>query len=135
MMLIGAVLAAVGTALPWFVVDGIDLGDLPNGFDTYFFGDVFDPVEWSNPGAYVIATMGFVALMAVIVLAAGKSTAASVLGILTTLLAGLVGLSCIAVVANLIGDVDGLNFGPGVAMVGLGSLVALVGSILVAAKR
>jgi hypothetical protein len=134
-MLIGAVLAAVGTVLPWFVVDGIDFGDLPNGFDTYFFGDVFDPIEWSNPGAYVIATMGFVALMAVIGLAAGTSTTTSVCSILSTLLAGLVGLACIAAVANFIGDFDGLNVGPGIAMVGLGSLVAFVGSILVAAKR
>jgi hypothetical protein len=134
-MLIGALLAGVGTLLPWLLIDDFDFGDLPNGFDIYFFGDSFDPIEWSNPGAYVLATMAFVALIAIIVLAAGKSTATSVIGVLGTLVAGLVSLAAVAAIGNEIAEFDRLTVGPGIGLVALGAVVAFIGSILVAVKR
>ena len=135
-MLAGVLLAAVGTLLPWIGVDGFDPGDLPNGFDRFPFGDTFDPTIWSNPGAYVLGAMALVALVAIIVLATGKSSALSVLGIVSSVIGGLVAVAALAVVGSIIGDSqDVFQFGPGILVVALGAVVAFVGSILVAVKH
>lgn len=136
-MLAGVLLAGVGTLLPWLTADFIDFGDLPNGFETYYFFDDVDPITWTNPGAYVLGAMLLVAIMAIVALAARKTTATVVLAIAATLLAGFVSFLALVVVADLVSNNSGigLNFGPGIALVALGSIVSFVGSILVAIKR
>jgi hypothetical protein len=134
-MLIGAAGALVGTVLPWVLVDGFDFGDQPNGFEQYYFGDVFDPTLWSNPGAYVAGGFALVALIAVITLAVGKTVATSILSIVATVLASLTAVAAVAVVVNVLGDAFGdVTIGPGIGLVVLGALGSFVGSILVAVK-
>ncbi len=135
-MIVGALLAMLGTFLPWITFDG-DFSDSVNGYETYFIGDDFDAVEWTDPGAYVLGTMVIVVIMAVVILAAGRSTATWILGIIAASVAGLMTLGALSAVGSVLNqDLFGrLDIGVGIALCLIGAIIAGVGAILVAAKK
>jgi hypothetical protein len=135
LMLTGAVLAIVGSVLPW--VDLVGFGaDAPNGFETYaFFGEESEPIVWTNPGAYVIGTVAVVALLGIVVLAAGRATWSWILGILASIVAAGVAFVAVVGIADLTRIFDGVGIGVGIVLVGAGVVVSLIGSIVVAASR
>lgn len=136
MMLGGAFLACLGTVLPWVSFDGFGGGDPPNGFETYpFFADDFDPVLWTNPGAYVLGAYALLAVVAIIVLAAGKATWSSVCGILVSLVGAAISLAAIAAIADLVNTFRDLDVGAGVVLIGLAAVVAFIGSLITAIVR
>ena len=133
-MIAGAFVAIIGTFLPWITFGN----DSVNGYETYFIGDSFDPVEWSNPGAYVAATMVLVVIMATIVLAAGRSLATWLISLFAVGLAGLMTLGAFGAIASVMNGPftsDGLDVGFGAGILVLGAVTATIGSIVVAAKR
>lgn len=133
-MLGGAILAIVGSLLPWLSFDGF--GDEPNGFETYpVLTDGRDAILWENPGAYVIGAYGVVALVTIIVLAAGKATWSSVCAIIAALVASAASLAAIVAVADVINNFRGLGVGAGIVMVGLAAVVSFVGALIVAIAR
>ncbi len=133
-MIIGALVSIIGTFLPWVTFGN----DSVNGYETYFFGDDFDAVEWNNPGAFVVGAMVLVIISAVIVLAAGRRVATWIIALLTAGFGGLMSLGAIGAVGSVLDSasfVDDLNFGFGVGLCLLGAVIAGVGAIIVAAKK
>jgi hypothetical protein len=136
-MIIGALLAIIGTFLPWITNSGGGFSDSINGYETYFVGDAIDATLWENPGAYVVGAMMLVIAMAVIILAAGRSTATWILGIIAAGLAGLMTIGALGAVASMLdlAVFGGLSIGIGILVCLLGAVVAGVGAIIVAAKK
>lgn len=136
-MLGGAILAGLGSVLPWLSFDGFGGGDPPNGFETYPFlvADDFDPVVWTNPGAYIVGAYAVLAVLAIIMLAAGKSTWVSVCGILAALIGAAISLAAIASIADLVNTFRDLDLGAGIVLIGLAAVVAFVGSLITAIAR
>lgn len=133
-MLIGSLLAIAGTFLPWVTFPG----DSVNGYERYFIGDSFDGLEWSNPGAFVAVTMVLVAIASIAVLAAGRSIATWLLGLMVSGLAGLTTIGALAAVGSVLNSDfggDRLDVGFGIGLCVVGAIAAGVGSIIVAAKR
>ncbi|MFK7920170.1 MAG: hypothetical protein AB8G14_19010 [Ilumatobacter sp.] len=131
-MIAGAVLAIIGTFLPWVSTPGG--GFSINGYEQYPIGDSFDAILWTNPGAWVAGTMALVILMAVIVLAAGRSIATWLLSLLSVGLAGLVTLAALGAVGSVIDSFSfDIDFGIGLCF--LGAAIAAVGSLIVAFKK
>lgn len=136
-MIAGALLAIVGTFLPWITSSNGGFFDSINGYETYIIGDAFDATLWRNPGAYVVGAMLIVIAMAIVILAAGRSTATWILGIIAAGLAGLMTLGAFGAVGSML-NLDlfgGLTIGVGIMVCMLGAVTAAVGAIIVAAKK
>lgn len=129
-MIVGALLAILGTFLPWVSQGSFNL----NGYEQYPIGDSFDAVLWTNPGAWVAGTMALVVVMGVIVLATGRSIATWLLSILAVGLAGLTTLAALGAVGSV---VDQFNFdvAAGIGLCLLGAVISGVGSLIVAFKK
>ncbi len=135
-MIVGALLAIIGTFLPWITSSGGRSSESINGYETYLVGDALDATLWENPGAYVAGAMVLVIAMAIVILAAGRSTATWILGIIAAAMAGLMTIGALGAVASML-DVaifGGLTMGVGILICLLGAVVAAVGSVIVAAK-
>ena len=92
---------------------------------------------WNNPSAYVVGTMVLVIAMAIAILAAGRSTATWILGIVAAAFAGLMTLGAFGAVGSML-ELDifgGLTIGVGILVCMLGATIAAVGAIIVAAKK
>ena len=133
-MIAGALLAILGTLLPWVTF----AGDSVNGYETYFVGDEFDSFEWSNPGAFVAFAMVVVIVAAVVVLAAGRRIATWIIALLAAGFGGLMTLAALGAVGSVLDNAfssDDLGIGVGVVLCLLGAIVSGVGAIVVAAKK
>ena len=133
-MIAGALLAILGTFLPWVTF----AGESVNGYETYFIGDDFDALEWTNPGAFVVFAMIVVIIAAVAVLAAGRRIATWIIALLAAGFGGLMALAALGAVGSVLDSSlvsDDLTIGPGVVLCVLGAIVAGVGAVVVAAKK
>ncbi len=135
-MIAGALLAIVGTFLPWITVSNGGFSDSIDGYETYIIGDTFDATTWANPGAYVVGAMLLVIAVAIVILAAGRSTTTWILGIVAAALAGLMTLGAFGAVGSMLNlDIfGGLTIGIGIVVCVLGATIAGVGAVIVAAK-
>lgn len=131
-MLGATILSVIGSLLPWVTFDNVGFSELPNGFETYGFYDEFDPVEWTNPGAWIIGAFAVVAILAIVVLAAGTSTWTSICGILASLIAGAIAAAAVVGVIDLTNTFFRLEVGPGIILIVGAALLAFVGSLIVA---
>ncbi len=133
-MIAGALVAIIGTFLPWITFGN----DSVNGYETYFIGDDFDAFEWNNPGAFVVGAMVIVIITAGIVLAAGRRVATWIISLLAAGFGGLMTLGAIGAVGSVLDNssfVDDLTIGFGVGLCLLGAVVSGVGAIIVAVKK
>lgn len=133
-MIVGALVAMVGTLLPWVTFGNESV----NGYEAYIIGDDFDGFEWTNPGAFVVGAMILVIISAVIVLTAGRRVATWIIALLAAGFGGLMALGAIGAVGSILDNAfarDAFGIGVGVVLCLLGAIVSGVGAIIVAAKR
>ncbi len=133
-MIVGALLAILGTFLPWVTF----FGDSVNGYETYFIGEGPDRIDWTNPGAFVAVTMVLVIVAAIVVMAAGRSIATWLISLLMAGVAGLTTLAALGAVGSVLDDsfsASQFGIGVGIGLCLVGAVTAGVGSIIVAAKR
>ena len=132
-MIAGAIVAILGTFLPWVMFGD----DSVNGYEEYFIGESFDAVEWANPGAWVVGAMIVVVIAAVIVLAAGRHIATWIVALLATSLGSLMTLAALGAVGSVINNAfpsNNLGIGPAIVLCLVGAIIAGVGAIIVAAR-
>lgn len=133
-MIIGALMAIIGTLLPWVTFPG----DSVNGYATYFIGEDFDTVEWDNPGAYVVAAMVIVIISAVVVLAVGRRIATWIIALLAAGLGGLAVFGALAAVGSVLESTfanDDVEIGGGIVLCMLGAMASGLGALIVAVKK
>ena len=130
MVVVGALVAILGTFLPW-----ANLGDeTGTGFDFYRFRDNFDVIEVDAPGVIVLFIAGGLMGLGIALFFAGRLLAVAIIAIIVSAIGALVGLVMIALMGLVTDDVGG-SVGYGVILTMLGPIIALAGSITATAKR
>lgn len=127
LLLGGAVLVVIGSFLTWFSFGDIDV----NGFTE--FGDQSTDEE-TRDGPVFVALAVILAGLAITTLAAKRLLPIAILAVIFAALSVLAGLVDFADVQDA-QDVFGVEPGPGLPVILLGSLVALAGGIVTLATR
>lgn len=133
-MLVGGLVAIIGTFLPWVTFRGGSV----NGYERYLVGDGFDAAVWNNPGGFVVFAMVIVIVAAIVVLAAGRHIATWIIALLAAGFGGLMSIAAFGAVGSVLNNdfaSDELGVGLGIVLCLLGAFAAGVGAIIIAAKK
>lgn len=135
LMIIGAVVTAICTALPWLKVDGAN----GNGFDDYFSNRDGELKILQGPGKIWIFFAVVVVGLGIALYLAGRVLAVAIIGIVFAAIGAFFVLGSITIasdnkdLASAAGNDASLQFGLYLGIVGM--LVALAGAITATAKR
>lgn len=129
-MIVGAVLALIGTVLPWASEGSVSL----NGFDEFFWIRDFSLFELNSPA--IVAVIGAVIMLGlgIATAAAGRVLAVTIIGIISAVLGVLGGLVLFALMADFT-DSAGGSIGIGVILQPIAPIISGVGAIWATAKR
>ena len=132
LMLVGSALSLLGAFLPWWD-DGA--GFTRSGSDVLFGRSGTGYRQIHGPGHVVIALAVLLALLAVLMLVAGRVLSAAIVGIIASGVAFFYSLACLSIVQDTRAVVGGGTISFGVPTAIVGASASLVGSVLATAKR
>ena len=132
LMLAGSALSIVGAFLPWWD-DGV--GFTRSGNDVLFGRSGTGYRQIHGPGHIVIALAVVTAVLAVLMLVAGRILSAGIVAIVSSGVAFFYSLACLSIVQDTRAVVGGGTISFGVPTALVGASATLVGSVLATARR
>jgi hypothetical protein len=129
-MIAGAVIALVGSFLPWVGTNRLST----NGFDRYFWERSSSSFDLENPAIVVVIGSIIMLVLGMATLAAGRVLAITIIGIVFAVLGIVVGAGLLALMVDF-ADFVNIDLKIGIILQPIAPTISLIGAILATAKK